>query len=347
MIAFRCITLLSLIVAIPSAAIAEVKNAADSKTLSFYLENDAFAGTDRYYTSGLRLTLISPDLTNYPEHSRLPEWSHPLIDHLPFVHDPGYQRAIYFSIGQNIFTPEDIKRKDLIEEDRPYAGLAYLAIGFQGKNTLHMDTLEFDLGIVGPHSYAEDFQRQFHAWVDSPTPMGWDNQLDDELVAGIVYMHKHKLIQSGLGNGFNYDVIPHIGGGLGNLKTYVNAGVQVRFGWNLPNDFGTFLIHPGCECNVPVDERDPRFFPPHHRFGIHTFFAIDTIAVFHDILLDGNTFQDSHSVEKKPATADIMTGLSLIFSRFKMSYAYVYRTKEFKNQEKANVFGTITISFTY
>lgn len=343
----RCITLLSLIVVIPFAAMAEVENAADSKTFSFYLENDTFARTDRHYTSGLRLTWVSPDLTHYLEHPRLPEWSHPLIEKLPFINEPGYQRAIYFSIGQKIYTPEDIHRSDLIEEDRPYAGLAYLAIGFQSKNALDMDTFEFDLGIVGPHSYAEDVQTQLHEWIDSPVPRGWDNQLNDELVVEAVYMHKNKLIQSGLGRGVHYDFIPHVGGGIGNLKTYVNAGAQFRVGWNLPNDFGTFLIRPGCECNAPIDERDPRFFPPYRRFGIHAFTAIDTIAVFHNILLDGNTFQESHSVDKELFTADIMAGLSFILSRFKMSYAYVYRTKEFKNQPKANIFGTITISFTY
>ena len=110
----RCITLLILIVGMPFAAMAEVKNAADSKTFSFYLENDTFAGTDRHYTSGLRLTWISPDLTNYLEHPRLPEWSRPVIDRLPFIHEHGYQRAIYLSIGQKTFTPEDIHRISLL-----------------------------------------------------------------------------------------------------------------------------------------------------------------------------------------------------------------------------------------
>jgi lipid A 3-O-deacylase len=347
MMAVRYLTLVSLILAIPFAAVAEEKNASDSNTFSFYLENDVFAGTDRHYTSGVRLTWISPDLTHFLEHPTLPQWSHPLIKRLPFINEPGYQRAIYLSFGQSIFTPEDIKRRTLIEDDRPYAGFTYLAMGFQSKNTVHMDTLEFDLGIVGPHSYAEEVQTELHEWIDSQIPMGWDHQLNDELAVGVMYMHKDKLVQSGLGDGFNYDVIPHVGGGAGNLKTYVNAGAQFRVGWNLPNDFGTFLIRPGCECNAPVDERDPRFFPRYHRFGIHAFIAIDAIAVFHNIFLDGNTFQDSHSVDKKPFTADIMAGLSLIFSRFKMSYAYVYRTKEFENQEKENIFGAITISFTY
>ncbi|MBW1689776.1 MAG: hypothetical protein DRG87_00160 [Deltaproteobacteria bacterium] len=52
-------------------------------------------------------------------------------------------------------------------------------------------------------------------------------------------------------------------------------------------------------------------------------------------------------VDKEPFTADIMAGFSFIFSRFKMSYVYVYRTKELENQQKANIFGTITVSFTY
>jgi lipid A 3-O-deacylase len=332
---------------LPLAAMAEVEKAAESKAFSFYLENDVFARTDRHYTSGARLTWISPDLTDYLEHPHLPEWSHPFIERLPFINETGYQRAVYFSIGQNIYTPEDIKRKKLIQDDRPYAGLAYLAIGFQSKNSSRLDTFECNLGIVGPHSYAEDTQTHIHEWIDSQIPMGWDNQLDDELVVGLVYMHKNKLIQSGPGNGFNYDLIPHVGGGAGNLKTYLNAGAQLRAGWNLPNDYGTFLIRPGCECNMPVDEQDPRFFSRHQRFGIHAFIALDATAVFHDVFLDGNTFKDSHSVEKKPYTADIMAGLSLILSRFKVSYAYVYRTKEFESQQKANIFGTLTISFNY
>lgn len=343
----RFIFLLTLIGLMPFTAMAELQNAKASKTFSFYLENDTFAGTDSNYTSGVRLTWISPDLTQYLEHPRLPEWGHPVIRRLPFINEPGFQRAIYLSIGQNIYTPEDTERSDLIEDDRPYAGLAYFAIGFQSKNTRRMDTLEFDLGIVGPHSHAGDVQTRVHEWLDSPTPMGWDNQLNDEVVLEVVYMHKKKLLQSGLGNGFNYDFIPHVGGGLGNLKTYVNAGAQFRVGWNLPNDFGTFLICPGCECNAPIDEQDPRFFPRYHRFGIHVFTALDVHAVLHDIFLDGNTFQDSHSVDKKHLTADLMAGFSLILYRFKMSYAFVYRTKEFKTQQEEHVFGTITLSFTY
>jgi len=73
-----------------------------------------------------------------------------VIEQLPFVNEPGFQHAVSFSIGQNIYTPEDLERSDLIQDDRPYAGITYLAIGFHSKNSHRMDSLELDLGIVGP-----------------------------------------------------------------------------------------------------------------------------------------------------------------------------------------------------
>jgi len=39
--------------------------------------------------------------------TKLPQWSYPLINSLPFVNDPTDQRAVSLSFGQNIYTPED------------------------------------------------------------------------------------------------------------------------------------------------------------------------------------------------------------------------------------------------
>lgn len=342
----KVIFLFNLLGLLPMTVMAQAEKAQDVRTFSVYLENDTFAGTDELYTSGTKLTWISPDLMNYQEDSRLPTWSYPLIKWLPFVKKPGFQRAISISIGQNIYTPEDIERSDLIEEDQPYAGIAYFAIGFQSKNSRQMDTLEFDMGVVGPRSYAEESQRFVHKWINSDHPKGWDNQLKNEPTLDVIYMRKRKLLQSGVGSDFGYDVIPHVGARLGNVFTYANAGTQVRFGWNLPNDFGTFLIRPGCECNAPLDERDPRLFP-RERFGIHVFAAVDAHAVLRDISLDGNTFRDSHRVDKEHLTANLMAGLGLTVGRFKISYAYVYQTKKFKAQKDEHIFGTITVSFSY
>ncbi len=151
----------------------------------------------------------------------------------------------------------------------------------------------------------------------------------------------------GLRGGLGYDVIPHAGFGFGNFFVYANGGGEVRSGFNLPNDFGSFTIRPGCESNASFDERNPRFFRPRHRVGLHVFAAVAGKAVMRNILLDGNTLKDSHRVDKKPFTADLLGGVSLIVYRFKLKYALVYRTKEFETQEEEELFGSITLSVSY
>jgi hypothetical protein len=332
---------------LPVTVVAKEKKAEDSSTFTFYLENDAFADTDREYTSGVRFTLISPDLTGYKEDPQLPEWSHPIIDRLPFVNEPGFQRSVSLSIGQNIYTPEDLERLDLIKDDRPYAGISYASIGFHSKNSRRMHTLGFILGMVGPHSYADECQEAVHKSINTTVPKGWENQLKDEPVFNIFYERKWRLAQSRFGNGLGYDIIPHIGGALGSAFIGVNAGGQIRFGWNLPNDFGTFFISSGCDTNAPIDTRDPRFFRNHRRFGIHMFASVQGQAVARNIFLDGNTFSESHSVDKEPFVAKFMAGVGMIISRFKMSYAYVYQAKEFKTQKEEQKYGSITLSVSY
>ncbi len=77
-----------------------------------FLENDIFRGTDREYTNGVKLTWISQDLSSYREDPRVPEWSYPIIEELPFVNEPRFQGNISFSLGQNMYGPEDIQRKE-------------------------------------------------------------------------------------------------------------------------------------------------------------------------------------------------------------------------------------------
>lgn len=101
-----------------------------SWTFTFRFENDLFAGTDRHYTNGIKLSLISPDLTRFRDSDKLPEWGKRIVNRLPYSQVEGLQRNIVFSIGQNMYTPADIKARGLIRNDRPYAGWLYGSAAF-------------------------------------------------------------------------------------------------------------------------------------------------------------------------------------------------------------------------
>jgi hypothetical protein len=315
-------------------------------TFLFHFENDYFVGSDQHYTNAFLLTWLSQDLTEYDQDTRLPRWGLPLIGSLPFVNRPGFQRNVGLSIGQTIYTPENISTKALIRDDRPYAGWSYFSLTFHVKNAVRLDTYEITAGVVGPYSMAEETQKTFHKWFNSQEPKGWDNQLRNEPGLVISWQRNWRLVSVGLGDGFGVDFIPRLGGAIGNVATFADIGGQVRLGLNIPVDFGTALIRPGSGIEAPADPTDPRI-RPRRNFGVHLFADVEGRAVARNIFLDGNTWKDSHSVDKLPLVADLAGGLALVYRHMKLSFAYVYRTREFHKQDLAQPFGSVTLGLTF
>jgi hypothetical protein len=77
------------------------------------------------------------------------------------------------------------------------------------------------------------------------------------------------------------------------------------------------------------------------------FGAVNGRAVARDIFLDGNTFTDSHSIDKNYFVADIAAGLAVNYKRFIMTWTQVMRSKEFKGQEDEHSFGAIAVSYSF
>lgn len=318
----------------------------NSWTFSVHFENDLFADTDQNYTSGVKFSWVSPDLTRFRDDKQLPEWIYPYIESLPFINEPNRERNVVFSFGQSIYTPQDIERTDLITDDRPYAGWLYLGLGFHSKTETQLDTMEIQLGVVGELSLAKQTQILVHKARDIPTPKGWQHQLENEPGLNLIYERNWRHELAGGDRGLGIDVITHAGAALGNVYTYANLGFEIRAGWNLPEDFGTSTIRPGGDTNDPVTRSDPRRSPD-TSFGFHLFAFADGRAVARDIFLDGNTFADSHSVDKEHFVGDFAFGAALIYRRFKLSFAKVFRSREFMGQPSKHRFGSITLSYTF
>ena len=153
------------------------------------LENDLFTGTDRNYTNGVALSVVSRDLqgTLRPEclpqpiawYTRFIGWADP-----EFWRDSGAQSAsqnIVVRFGQSMYTPEDKTRTDLISDDRPYAGLLYLGLAWnrrvhpQAASYEMLDVRELTLGVIGPWSLAEQSQDLVHRVRGIDRFRGWDN----------------------------------------------------------------------------------------------------------------------------------------------------------------------------
>ncbi|MBU0483030.1 MAG: lipid A deacylase LpxR family protein [Proteobacteria bacterium] len=316
-------------------------------TFTLYFENDTFFGTDYLYTNGVKLSWTSPDLDGRKDNNHLDSWAYELCGLLPFVGEVEFKRSTSLSIGQNMYTPEDTVSTELRVDDRPYAGIAYLEMGLYGKSNRLMNSWELLLGMVGPHSYAEDTQKFIHELRAEEVPQGWGHQLQDEPIINIFFSQRGKLFEGEVGDGLGVSFIPNWGAGFGNLFIGAHAGAQILFGWNLPGDFGTSLIRPGSSTNVSRSEQVSPIAKSIPKLGVYIFCGVDGSYVLRNLILDGNTFQSSHSVEKEPLTGTAMVGLGFTWYRYKLSFAQVDRSKEFKGQNYRNEYGSITLSFVY
>ncbi len=338
-------TLLSLSLLFVLGAPAHAQRELKSGTTTIYFENDLFTGTDRYYTNGAKVSWTSPNLEKFRDENRA-RFLLPVIDLLPFVNAPGYQRNVGFSLGQNIYTPDDTESEKLVVHDRPYAGWLYLGFSLARKNVRFRDEFGFTVGVVGPWSFAQDAQRLVHAARDLEIPRGWQHQLDNEVGVVLTYQHTRRFVLLGDRSGFGLEVLPYLGGALGNVYTQAAAGSELRMGLNLPDDFGTPVIGPADSTPSPVEgreqERRSRF-----DLGLYLFARAEGRLVARNIFLDGNTFSDSHSVDKKIGVADLSVGASLNYKNSKITYAVVYRTEEYTTQNGAQIFGSVTLNFAF
>ena len=304
----------------------------ESGTFTFVLENDLFFGLDRDYTNGVQLAWMSE-----PDYA--PQWALKAARLLPFFPESGKVRSSY-AIGQNMYTPNDITDKDPPLDERPYAGWLYGAIGIVVETgEKQLDQLQLQLGIVGPASLAEQTQKYVHEVVHSPDPQGWDYQLKNEPGLVLTYQRSWRALVSTEINGFSIDATPHIGGALGNIYTYANAGATMRFGWNLPNDYGPPRIQPGLPGSG--------FFEQQDDIGLYFFAGLDARAVARNIFLDGNTWRDSRSVDKEPLVADAQVGVALTIKSARLAFTHVFRSREYKGQTNGDEFGAISLSVPF
>lgn len=321
----------------PPALAGDVTPPSGDGTLSFQAENDFFGGgTDRHFTHGTRITyLTSP---------RVPEDADDLIARMgrlvPFFPDNANFRASY-SLGQSIFTPEDITQTALIAEDRPYAGWLYAGFGLVAErdDRKTIDNLELDIGAVGPWSFAEQVQRNWHKAFDLRKPRGWANQINNEPGINLLYEHSWKAWEADLPGGTQFDIIPNYGGSLGNVFTYVSSGATVRFGSGLERDFGPPRIRPSLPGSGFYDRSD--------SLDWYLFAGVGGRAVLRNITLDGNTFSDSHRVDKKLLVGDAQAGAVLRYGRFQLSYTHIFRTREYFSQDRPDRFGSVSLSYAF
>lgn len=301
--------------------------------ISASYENDMIGdGEDQFYTSGVQLSYFNVE-------SRPPAFVKYLVDSW-IGFDVGQATATSFTAGQKIFTPQDISIPTPQPDDRPWAGWLYGSVGMSNLYATHVDSFAVTMGMIGPASLAEQTQSFVHQNItDSPEPMGWDNQLHSEPGLILSWERRWPRVVSAEVGGFRLMAEPNINVAVGNVATFAGAGATMTFGHNRQELQDT-------PPRVPPAMAGSGYFdtPPEHDMDWYLFAGVNGRAVVRDIFLDGNSFRDSASVEKKNLVMDANAGVAVTLGDTRLSYTLIYRTKEFYGQDDPSVFGSVSLT---
>lgn len=298
--------------------------------LSLRWENDAFAGTDRDYSNGTALSLLL-------------RGRGPLGGFWDLFGKGNREYFQAYEVGQAMLTPADTSLIIPDPNDRPYAGLLYvdLGTGIRHENLFH--GFKIVTGVVGPYSLAEETQNWFHDIIGSGHAMGWDYQLHNEPILNLVYEHRRKYQLLKTDSGFGSDIIPAGSAMLGNVLIQAQVGAELRLGYHLPDDFGTTLLRGFGAMPFPQYSAQA----PAAKIGFYAFASAGGTAVAHNLTLDGNSFQNSPHVDKRPFFGTTEIGATVWTRWFEASFSFVYWGKEFYGQQTDSRFGAVYLSWFF
>ena len=300
---------------------------------NFYFENDFFLTTDSQYTSGEKFNWLF----------HVDNQSNPLYN-LLFIDYGNYDAYVSFSLVNQIYTPVDLNQTEPIVDDRPYAGWTYFEYGIHKSSSENLRSLYLRVGMIGPASKSEQIQKGIHKLSGSDTPKGWDNQLESELGINLVYFHKWRFIPEKIGV-FERSIIPFVEVDLGNVSTKVTAGVSMRFGYNIARDFGISTVDSGGEVGVSV--KNERMNVKKRDWSFSFNLSGYGSAIARDIFLDGNTFKDSHSIDKENLVAYVGFGFTARYKNLMSDFILTKSTPKFKGEETNHTVGTLILSWLY
>ena len=317
-------------------------------------ENDVFnyspTHTDRYYTHGTQLSATSEPI---------PCERRPWLAHLALVIEkdeaaclahrngdtgagagPDIKYRWGFEVGQNIYTPAS-KQPMADPKDRPYAGWAYGGLMLGSYSPKEANTLEVQLGVIGPSSGAAWVQDHFHDLIRAARFLGWNNQLRDEVAFDILAERRWRPTRLWSADwkdptALSIDSTDHLDAALGTVQVSAAAGRALRLGIGLDADYGPPRIRPAPSGSD--------FIMQAHDWSAYVFAGLEGRAVAHDIFLDGNTFLNSPHVDKRWWVWEATSGAVARWRGLRVGYTYVWQSEEFLGQRGPQKFGSWSVT---
>jgi len=296
-----------------------------SNTHRFTIENDGFVSKDdSYYTGGVFYTWMG-DQDNSLD--------------LNFMNDLKTNNAISYT--QLVFTPKDKDKTTRTLNDTPYAGYAKLNFLLYKSTHNYFHEFGMNIGAVGPMVKSKQLQSGIHDLIGHDKPAGWDNQLANQVTAGISYNFAKKTDKIDIGQ-FKFDWTNNVKIDLGNFYSGVMVSSTVRIGSNFPNTFATTGSFMGADESSLVNYDGIKSFNWAVSLGLYAN-KIANYYIIDEARDQGYDIPNANYITGEQVSYDIF--YNNIQYTFKITSTYLHNNKAFSSANKQ--WGGLTIVWKF
>ncbi len=274
-----------------------------SKYTRFYYDNDFFTSTDGNYSQGINLEIVNPGLRKFP-----------LTKLLVSIGSGVKKYGIAFE--HLAYTPTSIRNEEIIIGDRPFAACFYLKTFKLSSDTVRnmLFSSALDAGVIGKNAGGEWMQKTIHRNLNNIEPLGWDNQVKNDII-------------------LNYDITFE--------KALMPYSKGVMFSSISKLSAGTLRDNFGSGFSVMAGKFDNPFFTNTNsgndfQYKIYSSTLITLIG--YDASLQGGLFNNDspYTIAAKDISRLVVSseaGITIQFKKLSAEYFQVIKSREFNTGE--------------
>ena len=245
----------------------------------------------------------------------------------------------HYSVGQTMYTPNNIRLEHHVPGDRPYAGLLIGGIGYEpffDAQSPWTHYTEVDFGMIGPAAMCKDTQTAIHKLLNCRKPQGWDDQLHNEFVVNGQWWTKYNWYLCKW-----IALVPKAGAAAGNIQDFGEAGADLKIGWNIRKAAKNEIIFSGSAKG---------FSDWKEKLSLYTYVGASERYYLYNHLLEGSMFghrDDDLKVDIERFVTELRCGVVMMYDRFFATYYAIFRTDEYRHQKDAPDYGGIGLGWTW
>ncbi len=276
------------------------RNVSSTRYFRIHYENDYFSTTDLYYTQGINLEYVNPTIGNFFTSKLL-------------VRSASKEVKFGIALEHEGFTPTSISHPEILVGDRPFASCLFVKTFSTTNDSVRRVRVSSSLGVgaIGPIAHGKEMQETIHRWINDTQPLGWDNQIQNDLILNYELEYERGLFAPS----YYFSLLGKVGARAGTLNTKAFTGLIMMAGL--------------------FDDPFSHFSKQKRKNQVYLYAEPLMNIVAYDATLQGGLFNKSspYTISSNEITRLVFQGnVGIVFktSALQLEYFQSYLTKEFK-----------------